>query len=130
MQREIWKRGRRISACCVVLALAALLLQACTNRIARWEMYATVVQRTENALLVEPEEGSLERRSSDRLYVPAAEANLLDENRKPLRFEKFQEGDRVKVVYDGVIMETYPGQIKTCYEIQRVGQAEPPSTTE
>lgn len=130
MQRGRWKKGRIIGACCMVLVVEALLLQACANRIVRWEMYATIVQFTENALLVEPEEGSSERRSSDRLYVPAAEANLLDENRKPLRFEKFQEGDRVKVVYDGVIMETYPGQIKTCYEIQRVGQAEPPSTTE
>ena len=114
----------------MVLALVALLLQACTDRTIRWEMYATVVQRTENELLVEPEEESSERRSSDRIYVPAAEANLLDENRNPLRFEEFQEGDRVKVVYDGVILETYPGQIGTRYEIHRVGKAEIPSTTE
>lgn len=134
MQRDRWKIGRRAGACCMVLALAALLLQACTDQrmqgIARRKMYAIVVQCTENELLVEPEEDSSERRSSDRIYVPAAEAKLLDENKNTILFEEFREGDRVKVAYDGVILETYPGQIGNCYEIHRVGRAETSSATE
>ena len=112
MQRDRWKIGRRVGACCMVLALAALFLQACTDlRVVRREMYA-------------------ERHSSNRIYVPAAEAKLFDEHKNSIPFEELRDGDRVKVVYDGAILETYPGQIGNCYEIRRVGRAETSSATE
>lgn len=134
MQCDTRKIGRKVSACCIVLALAALHLQACTDQrmqgIARRKMYAIVVQCTENELLVEPEEESSERRSSDRIYVPAAEAKLLDENKNTILFEEFREGDRVKVAYDGVILETYPGRVGNCYGIHWVGKTETSSATE
>ena len=75
MQRDRWNIGRRVGACCMVLALEALFLQACTDlRVVRREMYAVIVQCIKNEILVEPEEGSFERHSSNRIYVPAAEA--------------------------------------------------------
>lgn len=83
-----------------------------------------------NEILVEPEEGSFERHSSNRIYVPAAEAKLFDEHKNSIPFEELRDGDRVKVVYDGAILETYPGQIGNCYEIHRVGRAETSSATE
>ena len=131
MQRDRWKIGRRVGACCMVLALAALFLQACTDlRVVRRDMYAVIVQCTKNEILVEPEEGSFERHSSNRIYVPAAEAKLFDEHKNSIPFEELRDGDRVKVVYDGAILETYPGQIGNCYEIRRVGRAETSSATE
>ena len=74
--------------------------------------------------------GSFERHSSNRIYVPAAEAKLFDEHKNSIPFEELRDGDRVKVVYDGAILETYPGQIGNCYEIRRVGRAETSSATE
>ena len=150
MQRDRWKIGRRVGACCMVLALAALFLQACTDlRVVRREMYAVIVQCTKNEILVEPEEGTvtlngqdithapIRRRNagglghtSNRIYVPAAEAKLFDEHKNSIPFEELRDGDRVKVVYDGAILETYPGQIGNCYEIHRVGRAETSSATE
>ena len=89
MQRDRWKIGRRVGACCMVLALAALFLQACTDlRVVRREMYAVIVQCTKNEILVEPEEGSFERHSSNRIYVPAAEAKLFDEHKNSIPFEE------------------------------------------
>ena len=97
----------------MVLALEALFLQACTDlRVVRREMYAVIVQCIKNEILVEPEEGSFERHSSNRIYVPAAEAKLFDEHKNSIPFEELRS-DRVKVVYDGAILETYPGQIGT-----------------
>lgn len=62
--------------------------------------------------------------------MPAAEAKLLDENKNTILFEEFREGDRVKVAYDGVILETYPGQVGNCYGIHWVGKMETSSATE
>ena len=62
-----------------------------------------------NEILVEPEEGSFERHSSNRIYVPAAEAKLFDEHKNSIPFEELRDGDRVKVVYDGANFGDLPG---------------------
>uniref|UniRef100_UPI003FF0591D hypothetical protein n=1 Tax=Candidatus Fimivicinus sp. TaxID=3056640 RepID=UPI003FF0591D len=54
----------------------------------------------------------------------------MDENKNTILFEEFREGDRVKVAYDGVILETYPGQVGNCYGIHWVGKTETSSATE
>ena len=125
--------GRKTGVCCVAFVLALLFLQACAAQpqsadtgaqgLIRQEMYAVVLERMENGLLVEPEEGGPERRSSDQIFVPSSGARLFDERGGTIRLEDFWAGDRVRAVYDGVIQETYPATLAKCYEIHRVSQA-------
>ena len=68
--------------------------------------YATVLENQKTSLLVEPEEGEDELRSSDKIVVRVVKdgAVLTD-------LSEFKEGSKVKITYDGTIMESYPAQI-------------------
>lgn len=133
MNRIKWKRKLKTCVCCAAFVLSLLFLHACTGQpqsadtgaqeLNRQELHAVVLERMENGLLVEPEEGSPERRSSDKLVAGASQAKLYDELGNAIGLTEFREGDRVRVVYDGAIQETYPAQLATCYEIHRVSQA-------
>ena len=57
---------------------------------------------------VEPDEGEKIRQSSDLIMVGKLK---LDTN------VKYEVGERIRIFYDGTVMETYPAQIKaTKYE--------------
>lgn len=66
---------------------------------------ASVLEVRENQLLVEPLEGESERRSADKIWVGAENTGLM----KP--------GDKVRIVYDGEIAESYPAQIRKAYGV-------------
>lgn len=61
--------------------------------------YATVVEVYEKSVIVEPVEGSRELNSSDKISIRI-------ENTK-----EYPIGTKLKITYDGIIMETYPAQI-------------------
>ena len=63
----------------------------------------TIKQVEQNLFFVEPDEGEEIRKSSDRIMVGKLK---LDTN------IKFEVGERVKIIYDGYVMETYPAQIE------------------
>lgn len=67
---------------------------------------AKVLENNGDSLLVEPEEGSGELNSSDKIVVRVRQDNagLTD-------LSEFSEGSIVKITYDGMIMESYPAQI-------------------
>lgn len=81
----------------VVLLLALLALSACAGE-KDVELAATVLAVNENGILVEPDEGTDARASSDKIFFSCENAVL------------FQAGDRVVIVFDGVIAESYPAQ--------------------
>ena len=62
--------------------------------------YGTVIEVGKAYILVEPEEESIERKGNDKISIGTAEWNI-----------DFKIGDKVKVTYDGTIMESYPAQI-------------------
>ena len=66
---------------------------------------ATVLENNGNSILVEPEEGSCELKSSDKIAVRVPENGGLKD------LSEFTEGSKVKITYDGIIMESYPAQI-------------------
>ena len=66
---------------------------------------AKVLENNGNSILVEPEEGSWELKSSDRIVVRVPENDGLKD------LSEFTEGSKVKITYDGMIMESYPAQI-------------------
>jgi hypothetical protein len=67
---------------------------------------AVVIENNGTSLLVNPAEGSSELNSSDKIVVrvPSDNAVLKD-------LSEFTKGSKVKIIYDGMIMESYPAQI-------------------
>ena len=64
----------------------------------------TIIGVYNNSILVEPEEGSNERRSSDKISM-----NITRPTNGINDF--YVVGNKVKITYNGMIMESYPAQI-------------------
>lgn len=70
---------------------------------------ATVLEVSENSVLVEPFEGSTERKSADKIYLSLTGF--------PDNYPEMKAGDEIRVVYNGQIAESYPAQINTVFAI-------------
>ncbi|NLJ96505.1 MAG: DUF3221 domain-containing protein [Clostridiales bacterium] len=93
------------------------------NDLSQYQVFEADVISNKNGLLVTPDEDSLERSSSDKIYVGLVGAkvydqdgNLVDEDMYDkdgnlVYDDVFKSGDRVKITYDGIILESYPAQI-------------------
>ena len=90
------KRSPFIFAVLLALLIAALLT-ACTKN---ETLTATVLEVSESAILVEPDEGTSARASADKVYFSCENAS------------EFSAGDRVEIVFGGAIAESYPAQAK------------------
>ena len=70
----------------------------------QYEFVATIIGVYDSAILVEPEEGANERKSSDKISMgitrPTNGTN-----------DFYVVGNKVKITYNGIIMESYPAQI-------------------
>ena len=70
-----------------------------------YEFVATIIEVHENSIIVEPEEDTNERKSSDKISMkidrPTSGVN-----------DFYVVGNKVRITYDGNIMESYPAQIK------------------
>ena len=70
----------------------------------QYEFIATIIGVYDGSILVEPEEGTNERRSSDKISMgikrPTNGSN-----------DFYVVGNKVKITYNGMIMESYPAQI-------------------
>lgn len=68
------------------------------------EFIATIIEAHENSIIVGPEEGTKERQSSDKISIkierPTSGIN-----------DFYVVGNKVKITYNGIIMESYPAQI-------------------
>ncbi len=73
---------------------------------------ATVIEKSDNSILVKPVEGSLELDSADKFSI--------SNEKKP----ELQVGDLIEIAYNGEIMESYPAQLGEVYEIIVIEQAE------
>lgn len=79
-----------------------------------FQFMATVLEVTEDSLLVAPLEGEAECNTSDRFYIPLAD------NAPAI----LAEGNQVKIVYDGVIQELYPAILPNIFEITLIKRYE------
>lgn len=68
------------------------------------EFIATIIEATDNSIVVEPEAGTNERKSSDKISMGIT---------RPINGTNdfYVKGNKVKITYNGVIMESYPAQI-------------------
>ena len=74
-----------------------------------YEFHAKVIEVHDRYLVVDPEEGSVERTSADRIEI-----SLENKTSWPIP----RVGDEVMVVYDGQLLETYPARITNVYRIE------------
>lgn len=102
------------------MMMALMILVSCNNTEDREEVsfVATVIEINDSKLLVEPVEGSDELRSADKISVSTGQAKILDSQDKEISIENIVVGDRVEIVYDGTIAESYPAQIHRCYKVK------------
>mgnify|MGYP001283592478 CR=1 FL=1 len=103
---------------CIMIAL--MVLVSCNNAENKEEVsfVATVLEINDSSLLVEPVEGSDELRSADKISVSTANAKILDSQDNEITIGDIVVGDKVEIVYDGVIAESYPAQIHKCYKVK------------
>ncbi|RCX19338.1 hypothetical protein DFR58_10383 [Anaerobacterium chartisolvens] len=94
-----------------------------TNEVTATKTYfeATVLEVSDTYLLVEPLEGTLERKSADRIKVSTGD---IGEEKSLNYLSEAQAGDTVEIGYHGGIAESYPAQINSAYEIKLVAREE------
>ncbi|HZJ57218.1 MAG TPA: DUF3221 domain-containing protein [Clostridia bacterium] len=83
----------------------------------QFSFIATVIEKGESYILVEPDEGSSELNSADKISVSIGDATIIDDEGKDITIQDIDEGDKVKIHYDGQIAESYPAQIHRCHRI-------------
>lgn len=76
---------------------------------------AEVLEVTEKNILVKPDNDSKETKSVDKIYVSL---DVISEIPVPT----INTGDRVRVIYNGEIAETYPAQINNVFVIYLLGE--------
>ena len=76
---------------------------------------AEVLEVTEKSILVKPDDDSKESKSADKIYVSL---DVISEIPVPT----INAGDRVRVIYNGEIAETYPAQINNVFVIYLLGE--------
>ena len=79
---------------------------------------AVVLENNVVSLLVEPEKGSAELRSADRIIVFVRDTELLDAMDTEIAIGDINVGNQVEIFYDGGIAESYPAQIQGCYRVR------------
>lgn len=76
---------------------------------------AEVLEVTEKSILVKPDDDSKESKSANKIYVSL---DVISEIPVPT----INTGDRVRVIYNGEIAETYPAQINNVFVIYLLGE--------
>lgn len=76
---------------------------------------ATILEIQDNYFLLEPVEGSQERRSADRIEVPMKHMDTTLE---------LQVGDIIEIEHNGEILETYPASLSEVYGIKVTKEVE------
>lgn len=74
-----------------------------------------MLEVTEKNILVKPDNDSKETKSADKIYVSL---DVISEIPVPT----INTGDRVRVIYNGEIAETYPAQINNVFVIYLLGE--------
>lgn len=95
---------KKISILGILLIVSTLILAGCSRGKKDAYFNATVLEVRENSVLVEPFEGSSERESADQIVVSC---DVSSDHEVP----EMKQGTMIRVVYDGMIAESYPAQI-------------------
>lgn len=100
----------------LVLLLCMIFLAGCGNEAKNPYFNATVLEVSENSVLVAPFEGAEELKSADQIDVSTAVQSTHE-------VPQMEEGTTIRIVYNGDIAESYPAQINTVFAIYLVDEA-------
>ena len=75
------------------------------------QQFTAVVIQAGKGLLVTPMEGTAASESSDRISVGVNETEILDDKGNTVTADLFKPGDKLRIFYNGVILESYPAQV-------------------
>ena len=111
---------KKIYVLILCMLIVSLILTGCLDSAQSDEVSfnAIVLENNQTHLLVEPEEGSSELRSADRITISVSKAALLNSLDAEIEITDIKAGDRIQVYYDGVIAESYPAQINGCHKVK------------
>jgi hypothetical protein len=79
---------------------------------------ANILENSGTSLLVEPEKGSAELSSADKIIVDVRDAALVDAANTEITISEIVTGKQVEISYHGGIAESYPAQIQGCYRVR------------
>lgn len=74
-------------------------------------IFEAEILKAGDILLVAPEEDSNEFKSSDKISVNLVRAKILDSEGEEITADVLEAGTRVRITYNGMILESYPAQI-------------------
>lgn len=114
---------------CTLMTLSLLIGCTPADDNERVSFKATVLEKKDASLLVEPDKESTELNSSDRIIVSITDSSLFNSQNDSIAIDDIKTGDLLVISYNGLIAESYPAQINTCYEIQVIESA-PDDTAE
>lgn len=101
------------------LLINSVLLSSCTktkDETTKISFTAEVVSASDHTLLVRPEDGTIEYQICSQIYVPT-DTLIVDSNGNRLVAADLITANRVQITYDGVLDNSDPAQISSCYEI-------------
>jgi len=97
----------------IIILLFALAVIVAVKTILGNDLYekqvtfsATVLENMGTSIMVKPDDGEDELRSSDKIVVRVPKDGVVLED-----LSQFSVGSKVKITYSGGIMESYPAQI-------------------
>ncbi|MEF9953005.1 MAG: DUF3221 domain-containing protein [Clostridium sp.] len=80
----------------------------------------TVISTSPSLIVVEPEKGSSERQSSDTIEVSISDITVIQTSfGSKASPGHIQEGDPIKITYNGILDESYPAKIHTTYSVSK-----------
>lgn len=85
-----------------------------------YQVFEADVIDNKNGLLISPDEESVEYSSSDKISVGLVDAKILDKKGDLVDIDMLIPGDRIKIYYNGTILESYPAQI-SAEQIEIIG---------
>jgi len=95
------------------------MITGCSNSESKEEFSFTakVLENNETNLLVEPDEGSNELRSADKIMVFVGDTPITNADGIEVKIGDIEIGRKVELYYNGAIAESYPAQINSCYRV-------------
>jgi|SRR5690554_728763 len=72
------------------------------------------VLEVNNSLLVQPLSGTNEEKIADKITINLNNCTIINSEKKELSIDDIEIGGIVEIYYDGVVLTSYPAQIKNC----------------
>lgn len=114
----ILKKKYVLIMCVLVVVFLALAGCHTSGKNEKASFQAIVLENNKTHLLVEPEKGSAEQNSADRIMVFIGEATLVDFQNRPISVDEIGTGDLIQIDYNGLIAESYPAQINKSFKVK------------